>query len=47
VFLFACGGGGGKKVYFGNWKTGPMWKALSRFMKAENLIVEPATMWGE
>ena len=45
LFLFACGGGGGKKVYFGNLEDGSNVESPFKVdMKAENLIVEPATM---
>ncbi|GEM_PF-1063845 len=45
VFLFACSGGGGKKVYFGNLEDGSNVESPFKVdMKAENLIVEPATM---
>jgi hypothetical protein len=43
--LFACGGGGGKKVYFGNLEDGSNVESPFKVsMKAENLIVEPATL---
>ncbi|MEO6094943.1 MAG: DUF4399 domain-containing protein [Fibrobacteria bacterium] len=43
--LLACGGGGGKKVYFGNLEDGSNVESPFKVsMKAENLIVEPATM---
>jgi hypothetical protein len=45
LVLFACGGGGGKKVYFGNLEDGSNVESPFKVeMKAENLIVEPATM---
>jgi hypothetical protein len=45
LVLFACGGGGGKKVYFGNLEDGSNVESPVKVeMKAENLIVEPATM---
>ncbi|MDB5103374.1 MAG: hypothetical protein JWP91_1063 [Fibrobacteres bacterium] len=45
LFLFACGGGGGKKVYFGNLEDGSNVESPFKVdMKVENLIVEPATM---
>lgn len=43
--LVACGGGGGKRVYFGNLEDGSNVESPFKVqMKAENLIVEPATM---
>ncbi len=43
--LMACGGGGGKRVYFGNLEDGANVESPFKVeMKAENLIVEPATM---
>ena len=45
LLLFACGGGGGKKVYFGNLEDGSNVESPFKVeMKAENLIVEPATL---
>jgi hypothetical protein len=45
LLLLACGGGGGKKVYFGNLEDGSNVESPFKVeMKAENLIVEPATM---
>lgn len=45
LLIFACGGGGGKKVYFGNLEDGSNVESPFKVdMKAENLIVEPATM---
>jgi hypothetical protein len=45
LVLFACGGGGGKKVYFGNLEDGSNVESPFKVeMKAENLIVEPATL---
>jgi hypothetical protein len=45
LFLMACGGGGGKKVYFGNLEDGSNVESPFKVdMKAENLIVEPATL---
>jgi hypothetical protein len=44
LLLFACGGGD-KKVYFGNLQDGASVESpLKVQMKAENLIVEPASM---
>ena len=41
----ACGGGGSKKVYFGNLEDGAQLESPFKVkMKAENLIVEPATL---
>lgn len=43
--LTACGGGSEKKVYFGNLEDGANVESPFKVqMKAENLIVEPATM---
>jgi hypothetical protein len=43
--LMACGGGGSKRVYFGNLEDGSNVESPFKVeMKAENLIVEPATM---
>ncbi len=45
AFLVACGGGGNKRVYFGNLEDGSNVESPFKVqMKAENLIVEPATM---
>lgn len=45
AFLTACGGGSAKKVYFGNLEDGSNVESPFKVeMKAENLIVEPATM---
>jgi hypothetical protein len=45
LILAACGGGGGKKVYFGNLDDGANVESPFKVqMKAENLIVEPASM---
>jgi hypothetical protein len=45
VFLAACGKGGSKRVYFGNLEDGSNVESPFKVdMKAENLIVEPATM---
>ncbi len=45
LLLAACGGGGTKKVYFGNLTDGSNLESPFKVvMKAENLIVEPATM---
>lgn len=43
--FIACGGGASKKVYFGNLADGASVESpIKIVMKAENLIVEPATM---
>ena len=43
--ISGCGGGGGKKVYFGNLEDGASVESPFKVaMKAENLIVEPATL---
>jgi hypothetical protein len=43
--LAACGGGGGKKVYFANLEDGANVESPFKVqMKAENLIVEPASL---
>lgn len=45
ILLAACGGGSNKKVYFGNLEDGSNVESPFKVvMKAENLIVEPATM---
>src|SRR3954471_12203275 len=45
IALIACGGGGGKRVYFGNLEDGSNVESPFKVeMKAEGLIVEPATM---
>jgi hypothetical protein len=45
LMLSACGGGGGKKVYFGNLADGASVESPFQVqMKAEGLIVEPASM---
>lgn len=45
LLIFACGDGGGKKVYFGNLEDGSNVESPFKVeMKAENLIVEPATL---
>lgn len=45
AFLGGCGGGGSKKVYFGNLEDGANVESPFKVvMKAENLIVEPATL---
>jgi Domain of unknown function (DUF4399) len=45
LILAACGGGGGKKVYFGNLADGASVESPFQVqMKAEGLIVEPASM---
>jgi hypothetical protein len=45
LMLAACGGGGGKKVYFGNLADGASVESPFQVqMKAEGLIVEPASM---
>jgi hypothetical protein len=45
LLLAACGGGSSKRVYFGNLEDGSNVESPFRVdMKAENLIVEPATM---
>jgi hypothetical protein len=45
LILAACGGGGGKKVYFGNLADGASVESPFKVeMKAEGLIVEPASM---
>lgn len=45
VLLTACGGGSSKRVYFGNLEDGSNVESPFKVdMKAENLIVEPATM---
>ncbi len=45
LLLAACGGGGGKKVYFGNLEDGATVESPFKVqMKAEGLIVEPASM---
>ncbi|MDB5049043.1 MAG: ATPase of the class [Fibrobacteres bacterium] len=45
ILLAACGGGGNKRVYFGNLEDGSNVESPFKVeMKAENLIVEPATM---
>jgi hypothetical protein len=45
VLLGGCGGGSSKKVYFGNLEDGSTLESPFKVqMKAENLIVEPATL---
>ncbi len=45
ILLVGCGGGGTKKVFFGNLQDGASIESPFRVqMKAENLIVEPATL---
>lgn len=45
LFLAGCGDGGSKKVYFGNLEDGANVESPFKVvMKAENLIVEPATL---
>ena len=45
IFLAACGGGSNKRVYFGNLEDGSNVESPFKVdMKAENLIVEPATL---
>lgn len=45
LILAACENGGGKKVYFGNLENGSNVESPFQVqMKAENLIVEPASM---
>lgn len=43
--MTACGGDGGKRVYFGNLEDGSIVESPFKVvMKAENLIVEPAAL---
>ena len=45
VIFTGCGSGSGKKVYFGNLEDGAQLESPFKVqMKAENLIVEPATL---
>lgn len=45
LILAGCGGKGGKRVYFGNLEDGASVESpLKVQMKAENLIVEPASL---